>query len=353
VVVLPPLLVAELLEADLSDPLALIPELTLKAAQFDDNHAGVASVRASAKEVMGKLFLRWLWLVGKGEIDGLEVKIDEEDDELKAYLLEVTSKHILPPTGTQGNTPPDQALNVLIPVLSKMNENLELHAEIQAKGQRDRELREEKKKDRTKDFHESFIHIMMLMASSPDGEMAAEELTPFAMKFFNSKTVGFADQTLLNHFQSNGIEDAGFAEGVTNALYNGQFIWHNSTNPKNASVFSFFINAPDDSTQASRSLVMHLQDNNKNVKTDAEVRNSTKQYIMAPTSYDKLLKHMNMFVVFLKGFLGEESDPFQAWKGARDKVIEEVSSFKGHSALWIPSSLRPSCISWTRETMSS
>ena len=31
-----------------------------------------------------------------------------------------------------------------------MNENLELHAEIQAKGQRDRELREEKKKWKAK-----------------------------------------------------------------------------------------------------------------------------------------------------------------------------------------------------------
>jgi hypothetical protein len=173
--------------------------------------------------------------VGKNGLSPLVTRTDEDDEEAKAHLLSLKSQFIPPPVGGEADTPPTaEALrSVLVPVLSRIGETLDTTNKLHAKSQLDREERENNKKNRTKDFHSSFMK-MMLMAGSANWEVSADELTELALAFFNAKTAGLADQTLLRHFQESNIEDAGFAEGLTRSLYEADWLWANNTDPKNA-----------------------------------------------------------------------------------------------------------------------
>ena len=323
VVVCPPLLVALLLKTEERDPMELIHLFNKAASNFDEETGGDVATKAIG------YYLRWLWLVGKDKVESLACQWDEEDEETNSYLAALRANNILPPSEGMGSTPPTaEALSVLVPVLSRIGETLDTTNKLHAKTHLDREERESSKKNRTKDFHPSFIN-MMLNASSENWEVAAESLTDFALSFFNSKTAGLADQTLLRLFQVNNMEDAGFAEGLTRSLYEADWLWPNNTNPKNASFFSFYSNLPESSEQTGRFLVMHLQDSNKVFKSSEDVLKSTKQYIKAPQTYQELLDAINMFTVFLRGFHGEESEPAVKCQTAFKLVSQNPSTFKG------------------------
>jgi hypothetical protein len=99
VVALPPLLVTLLLETGEEDPFELIHLFNKAAAKFDearDDDSGANELLATKS--IG-YYLRWLWLVGKGEIRQLvELDEDEEgDEEVNTYLTSLRSEHILPP----------------------------------------------------------------------------------------------------------------------------------------------------------------------------------------------------------------------------------------------------------------
>jgi hypothetical protein len=142
-----------------------------------------------------------------------------------------------------------------------------------------------------------------------------------------------ADQTLLRHFQTHNIQDAGFAEGLTHSIYEKDWLWSNNTNPKNASFFSFYSNLPEDTDQPGhRFLIMHLQDSNKVFKSSEDVAKSTKQYIYAPPTYQEPLDSIKMMSVFLEGFHGFESEPAQKCRIALKLVGENPSTFKSRCA---------------------
>jgi hypothetical protein len=64
-----------------------------------------------------------------------------------------------------------------VPVLSRIGETLDITNRLHAVSQSDREERETNKKNRTKDFHPSFIN-MMLNAGSEDWESPVPSSTP-------------------------------------------------------------------------------------------------------------------------------------------------------------------------------
>jgi hypothetical protein len=104
VVVLPPLLVTLLLETGEEDPFELVHLFNKTASKFDeikdddDDDEWGANEALSTKSI--GYYLRWLWLVGKGEIKQLmELDEDEEgDQEINTYLTSLRSEYILPPS---------------------------------------------------------------------------------------------------------------------------------------------------------------------------------------------------------------------------------------------------------------
>jgi hypothetical protein len=177
----------------------LIPLITRAAKKFDEDKGAETGMEEDNAEKSIGYFLCWFWLVGKNRLSPLVTNLDEDDEEAKAHLLSLKSQFILPPVGGEANTPPTaEALSVLVPVLSRIGETLDTTNKLHAKSQLDREERENNKKNRTKDFHSSFMK-MMLMAGSANWEVSADELTELAVSFFNANTAGLVDHSREQH----------------------------------------------------------------------------------------------------------------------------------------------------------
>ena len=101
-ILLPPLIITHLLEADLSEPLSLIPQLVSVARKWDEDHEEDEEITLKATPSIAPL-LRWLFVAGKGKFDGVSLNSDESDEEMKAYLRILTKAHLVPPPSSDSN----------------------------------------------------------------------------------------------------------------------------------------------------------------------------------------------------------------------------------------------------------
>jgi hypothetical protein len=57
--------------------------------------------------------------------------------------------------------------------------------------------------------------------------------------FLNSNNVGMAQYELVHQFKELGFPDISFAQGTTQALFVGNFLYPNSSTPSNVTVIVF------------------------------------------------------------------------------------------------------------------
>ena len=105
------------------------------------------------------------------------------------------------------------------------------------------EEKEEQKKDKNKDLHSS-VRNMITLASAKDGDESPDKLIPSCKEFFNCKNASSAEQELAQQFKDLGLEDVGFAQGTSQALYHGLFFYYQGSTPSNFTIFAFYEEDP-------------------------------------------------------------------------------------------------------------
>ena len=323
-ILLPPLIITHLLEADLSEPLSLIPQLVSVARKWDEDHEEDEEITLKATPSIAPL-LRWLFVAGKGKFDGVSLNSDESDEEMKAYLRILTKAHLVPPPSSDSNprSPQRDATpnTMLVKVLSRIGENLEESLDYKKKDHE----REEAKKERINKAHDSFRH-MLRMAGSTDGELPADDITPDAKKFFNAETRGLADQTLNQFFDEDKLTNVGFASGLTDNLYNFNLLWNNNVYPGNNSIFSFTSTSVGDTQQKGRFLLMHLQDKTgAGMKSEDDIKKMIKQSVYVPTTVDGMIKALKRYKTSIRVFYGGKL--LEAWNILIPLVEEQEDAF--------------------------
>jgi hypothetical protein len=68
-------------------------------------------------------------------------------------------------------------------------------------------------------------------------------------RFLNSDNVGMAQYELVHQFKELGFHDIGYAEGTSQALFVGYFLYADSSTPSNFTVFTFHEEPLSDSSQ--------------------------------------------------------------------------------------------------------
>ena len=89
----------------------------------------------------------------------------------------------------------DAALRISAAMMSYLSESLDHSNKLKVVEIRAQSLRESERKNRVHDFHESFPR--MIKNAGGSGTMALIDLPESAKRFFNCKTVGKADQELI------------------------------------------------------------------------------------------------------------------------------------------------------------
>ncbi len=249
-----PWLLDTIMEARTDDPLKLILAAKEGAIQFN------ASQQASDPDYMPNTaqtvekFVMWAWGIKHNRIPPTSYFFDPNNEDVDAYHNTRHQQCIqqnalaLPPTGTQavqptGNPPlfePTPAiLEQLANSISRQPDEAAAANELMTCQLEFNIERDDKKKDRIKKLHHS-IKQLILFASAEDAESVPDEPLESCKRFMNAESDGNADQELNIQFKSLHLHDAAFSIGLTQALYNGRFLWADSSTPSNFSPFCIF-----------------------------------------------------------------------------------------------------------------
>ena len=202
-----------LLNEESKDPHVLILTAFASAIQFDSLHEIDSDFNDKAID-HAEDFALWAWGVSVGRITETKIAIRPDDGELLDHLNNRMKQCIMPTVDTAiasasagDNTGVFLQLSTAI---SKQSEEAGI-ANLLRREEIARAIeREETKKDKSNKLHPSIMK-MLLMASSTDGDQAANELPATCLSFFNKESEGLADQELRFQFEALGYPDVNFA----------------------------------------------------------------------------------------------------------------------------------------------
>jgi len=323
----PPFLRDAILNADTTEPLELILISVAAAKEFDRIHEEDEDYNESAMSHIEE-FAQWAWGVQNEKVLTTSFMLRPEDGELQIYTSNRHQECII--MSLNAMTSVSSAPGENTAVLKQLAESISLQTEETARTnrlarediERARE-REDNKKDKLKKLHPSILN-MLQMAASTDGDRSAKELPSTCISFFNKETAALADQELSLQFQNMGMPDVGFAHGVVQALYGGNFTYHSACSPNNFSAFCFYEQDPLSNEQSNRHIILHLVARDGQGKTLDEIKASTRQVVKAPTNFNDLDQQLKYFTGLSQVFFGKDS---AGTAGLRD-LVRKVSHYR-------------------------
>jgi hypothetical protein len=116
--------------------------------------------------------------------------------------------------------------------------------------------RDENKKDNTKDIHPSILK--MITEQQHQHQTTTKQLPATFKSFVNCKKWWNGPIRPSSSFKGLGFADVTFASGTAKALYIGEFLYSNSSIPRNFTVFAFYKQEPNSSARQQNYLICHL-----------------------------------------------------------------------------------------------
>ena len=319
----------QIANSDSLDGLDLIPSIIAAAKRFDEDHHEDASFTSDAIN-HAEDFALWAYGVSLGLIPESRFKINPEDGELVSFGKRRHEECLLPPAlpnggvATGGSIDDTAVLAQLNSTMARQTEEAETANNLRRKEIERQEEKEERKKDKIKDLHIS-IRNMLTLASSADCDDTPLEPAESCKGFFNCKNSSQAEQELIQQFQDIGLDDVAFAQGTSQALYHGQFQFYQGSTPSNFTIFGFYEQDPLQMDKIDkRSLLLTLVSARGQGDTLEEIKNSAKQTVRVPKTFEGLRNQLLFFEGAISIFFGDDSVP----RGKMSDFIESMMKRK-------------------------
>ena len=314
------------------DPFELI-DLVLKEAKRFDNETGENEAYRCLSEQWSEQLVRFLWAVGKGLVEPIDMEFATNDEEISAFSEKLHENFILPPVGdarrvmfveNQLDLLKSQAVQTTS-AINRISEALETQNEISAKIADQNEVKMAQSKDRSNKYHDS-LFVMLRNAASIDGIKPADEVPESIMRIFNADSKSKAEQELTNQFEALGHE-VSFAEGLIGALYEGKVNWPNDETPHNfASPFTVWKTRANDTSMHDRYLFLKMRETMGKDMSDEDIKKVLKQSIRVPETHYELLKQAEVFHASIQIMTGKDSLVQSRWKKQFIEGIKKLES---------------------------
>jgi hypothetical protein len=164
---------------------------------------------------------------------------------------------------------------------------------------------------RVKERQNQKIHTLIIKmigrASAKSSTDKLEALLATCTRFINLENVGMAQYELIHQFKELGFPDIGFAQGTVLALYIGNFLYSNSSTPRNITVFAFHEVEPLSNSRQKDYLICQLVQTQGQKKTLDKIKASLKQTVHIPSDFNSMGTQLQVFAAACEIFFGKES----------------------------------------------
>jgi hypothetical protein len=124
--------------------------------------------------------------------------------------------------------------------------------------------------------------------------------------FINQENAGMAQYNLFHQFKEQGFHNITFALGTTNALYVGGFLYADSSNPSNFTIFAIYEQEPNLDNRQHNYLICHSIQVEGQKKSLDKIKASLKQSVHVPSNFNKLGTQIQLFGAASTIFFGED-----------------------------------------------
>ena len=348
----PPWLLNTIAEAKTDDPYKLILAVKAGAHLFNTTQQANDPNYTPNTATTVERFAMWAWGIKNAHIPPTNFFFDPNDEEADAHhntrhqqciQTHAQVQPLPPPAGLppifhpnpippMDMAPNDAILQQLAHSISRQSDEAAAANELMTRQLEFNMEKDDKKKDRIKKLHTS-IKQLILFASADDMDSVPDEPFDSCKRFMNAETDGTADQELNIQFKNLHLNDAAFSIRFTQALYNGRFLWSDSSTPSNFSPFCIFEIEPLlAAEQQNRHFILHIVQTQGKGRTLDEIKSSSKQQVKAPTTYTEQIQQLKYFAGACEIFFGPNSASTASIKALITSIDKYKPIFKAREA---------------------
>ena len=200
--------------------------------------------------------------------------------------------------------------------------------EIFEKMRQDKQDSKNEKTNRFDNLHDS-CQLMILNASSTDGETIPESPTDHCAEFFSKKNISKALdylQTTLDHELNCCVQ---IESGLVASLHAGHFLREREDSPSN---FSFFLTPKKQPLSTNRfrpTMILQLKANQGKGWSDTDLKDALKQGIATPTDIHTFSHQLKNFWGLTAFFFGQDSIIAESLSPLLSQLSRHTITFEG------------------------
>jgi hypothetical protein len=317
----------------------LIPLITATARLFDSEHKDDETMMNKAITHADDLNA-WLYGVKAGSIKETRYQINPDNSEINSFCKERYAQCIKGVAGASVSFDNNSVISRLTNAISTQNEEAIKSNRLRRQKIEHIINKDESKKDRTKKNHTSIIK-MIRQASAKSSTDESEALLVMCAHFINLENVGMAQYELIHQFKELGFPDIGFAQGMVQALYIGDFLYSDSGTPSNFTVFALHEVEPLSNSRQKDYLVCQLVQTQGQKKMLDKIIASLKQTVHIPSDFNGMGTQLQVFAAACEIFLAKRAF-VQPVSGSSLSLSDATRKLFETTSLWTNFSLQNS-----------
>ena len=326
-VILPPFLANALINQPLRTPTDIFLLSSQQITQFDEDHTDDDEYTDSAKDHCINI-LSFLWGAVKTIVPPITFIPGTDDIHTIAWC---TSRHhacITPSTTPSSDESESTSQPITTDIVQTLAYSINSQTEIFEKMRQDKQDSKNEKSNRFDNLHDS-CKLMILNASSIDGETTPEYPTDHCSEFFSKKNISKALdylQTSLDHEFNCCVQ---IESGLVASLHAGHFLREREDSPSN---FSFFLTPKKQPLATNRfrpTMILQLKANQGKGWSENDLKDALKQGIITPTDVHTFGHQLKNFWGLTTFFFGTESIIAESLSPLLERLSKHTITFEG------------------------
>ena len=325
---LPPFIANALIAQDLRSPTDIFLRCVELILQFDIDHGDDTSFTETAQDHC-KHILFFLWGAAKGLIPPITIVPGNDDAHALTWSAHRHHNCILPLVSSSSDDSDSTSTQpVTADIVQTLAHSITSQTEVWEKMRQDKQEAKDEKSNKFTNLHDS-TQLMILNASSIDGEDAPGTPTTHCSEFFSKKNISKAldyVQTTLDHEMECCVH---IDTGLIAALHAGHFLRDREDSPSN---FSFFLTPkkqPLSSNIFRPTMVLQMKASQGKGWSDTDLKDALKQGIITPHDVHEFGHQLKNFWGLSSFFFGTDSVLAQTLSPLLAKISRHTLTFEG------------------------
>ena len=320
-VILPPFIANHIINIDTRDP----DELLLNCKNLIDNHDNEFSNDPTFQKASDncKHLLTFLWAASKNAIPPMIHVNGHDDQEVTRWNANRHSNYI----ENQIDTNPNNQNSMNEAVIQSLAHSIDNQTVLFENMRQEKQEEKEEKSNKYGDLHDS-TKLLILNASSTDGEQPSEQPVKSCLDFFNKKNLSKALDFLIMSLSQDLNCCVHIETGLATALYAGHFVRDRDDSPSN---FSFFLTPkkiPLSSDRFKPTMILQLKASQGKGWSETDLKDALKQGIATPSDIHSFSHQLKNFWGLSTFFFGKDSFLSQALEPLMSTISNHTLTFE-------------------------